>query len=71
MSILGTYQCNVTFENWSRLSSKLNLNVKSPSGLPESFAPPSFVAVPNSQTVKEGAKVVFECAGTIFSRFLA
>lgn len=58
----GTYQCNVTFENYSRLSSKSNLNIKSPSGLPESFAPPAFVVVPISQTVKEGSKVILDCA---------
>lgn len=58
----GTYQCNVTFENWSRLSSKSNLNIKSPSGLPESFAQPSFVAKPLPQTVKEGDRIILDCA---------
>lgn len=58
----GTYQCNVTYENFSRLSSKTNLNIKSPSGNPENFAPPNFVVVPTTQTVKESDKVILDCA---------
>lgn len=58
----GTYQCNVTYENFSRASSKTNLNVKSPSGNPENFAPPSFAIVPSAQTVREGDKVILDCA---------
>ncbi|CAO1297536.1 unnamed protein product [Diamesa hyperborea] len=57
----GTYQCNVTFKNYLRSSSKSNLNIKSPSGMPESFAPPSFAIVPVPQTVKEGDRVIFDC----------
>jgi len=58
----GTYQCNVTYENFSRLSSKTNLNIKSPSGNPENFAPPIFVVVPSTQTVHEGQQVILDCA---------
>lgn len=58
----GTYQCNVTYDNYSRVSSKTNLNIRSPSGNPESFAAPNFVTVPLTQTVREGDQVVLECA---------
>ncbi|KAL7046588.1 hypothetical protein ACKWTF_002648 [Chironomus riparius] len=58
----GTYQCNVSYESYSRASSKTNLNVKSPSGNPVAFAAPSFVIRPVTQTVKEGEQVILECA---------
>lgn len=64
----GTYQCNVSYENFSRTSSKTNLNIKSPSGNPENFAdfrritPPNFAVVPLSQTVREGERVILDCA---------
>lgn len=58
----GTYQCNVSYENYSRASSKTNLNVKSPSGNPVAFAAPNFVIRPVTQTVKEGEQVILECA---------
>ncbi|XP_039436857.1 neogenin isoform X1 [Culex pipiens pallens] len=57
----GTYQCNVTSGTFSRLSSKSNLNIKSTAGQPQSFAPPSFVIVPQPQTVKEGDTVILDC----------
>lgn len=59
---LGSYQCNVSYENYSRSSSKTNLNIKSASGNPENFAPPTFSIVPAAQTVSEGDNVVLECA---------
>lgn len=58
----GTYQCNVTYENYSRVSSKTNLNIKSPSGNPEAFVAPNFVVRPTSQVVREGDQVILECA---------
>lgn len=58
----GTYQCNVSYENFSRTSSKTNLNIKSPSGNPENFAPPNFAIRPLSQTVREGERVILDCA---------
>lgn len=58
----GTYQCNVSYDNYSRVSSKTNLNIRSPSGNPENFAPPSFAIVPSTQTVREGDLVILECA---------
>ncbi|XP_055537203.1 neogenin isoform X3 [Wyeomyia smithii] len=57
----GTYQCNVTSGTFSRLSSKSNLNIKSTAGQPQSFAPPSFVIVPQPQTVREGDTVILDC----------
>lgn len=57
----GTYQCNVSYENFSRVSSKTNLNIRSPSGNPANFAPPIFVIVPSTQTVREGDQVILEC----------
>lgn len=57
----GTYQCNVSYDNYSRVSSKTNLNIRSPSGNPESFAPPIFIVVPSTQTVREGDQVILEC----------
>ncbi|XP_058463855.1 neogenin isoform X2 [Malaya genurostris] len=57
----GTYQCNITAETFSRLSSKSNLNIKSTAGQPQSFAPPSFVIVPQPQTVREGDTVILDC----------
>ncbi|XP_058836967.1 neogenin isoform X2 [Topomyia yanbarensis] len=57
----GTYQCNVTAGTFSRLSSKSNLNIKSTAGQPQSFAPPSFVIVPQPQTVREGDTVILDC----------
>jgi neogenin len=58
----GTYQCNVSYENFSRSSSKTNLNIKSSSGNPENFAPPNFAIVPSTQTVREGERVILDCA---------
>lgn len=58
----GTYQCNVSYENFSQLSSKTNLNIKSSSGNPENFAPPNFAIVPIAQTVREGDRVILDCA---------
>lgn len=60
-SDLGTYQCNITTGAFNKMSSKLNLNIKSPSGLPESFQPPSFATVPQSQTVREGSNLTLDC----------
>lgn len=57
----GTYQCNVTSRGISELSSKLNLNIKSASGAPESFAAPTFVTVPLTQTVRESDMVTLDC----------
>jgi neogenin len=59
----GTYHCNASYDNYSRVSSKVNLNIRSPSGQPESFAPPSFAVTPSTQTIREGDQVIFECAG--------
>lgn len=58
----GTYQCNVSYENFHRVSSKTNLNIRSPSGNPESFAPPSFVVIPTTQTARESDSVILDCA---------
>jgi neogenin len=58
----GTYQCNVSYENFHRVSSKTNLNIRSPSGNPESFALPSFVVIPTTQTAKESDSVILDCA---------
>ncbi|XP_055609212.1 neogenin isoform X3 [Uranotaenia lowii] len=57
----GSYQCNVTAGTFSRMSSKSNLNIKSTAGQPQTFAPPSFVIVPQPQTVKEGDTVILDC----------
>lgn len=57
----GTYQCNITSGSFNKMSTKLNLNIKSPSGLPESFQPPSFATVPQSQTVREGSNLTLDC----------
>ncbi|XP_062542701.1 neogenin isoform X2 [Armigeres subalbatus] len=57
----GTYQCNVSSGIFSNLSSKSNLNIKSTAGQPQSFEPPSFVIVPQPQTVKEGDTVILDC----------
>lgn len=57
----GMYQCNISSGAYNKLSSKSNLNIKSPSGLPESFAAPVFVTVPVSQTVKDGDTVTLDC----------
>jgi hypothetical protein len=57
----GTYQCNVTSGTFSRISSKSNLNIKSTAGQPQTFAPPSFVVVPQPQTVREGDTVILDC----------
>lgn len=57
----GTYQCNVTAGGVSKLSSKSNLNIKSASGSPESFAAPSFATMPSTQTVREGDMVTLDC----------
>nr|XP_029732295.1 neogenin isoform X2 [Aedes albopictus] len=57
----GTYQCNVTSGIFSNLSSKSNLNIKSTAGQPQSFEPPSFVIVPQPQTVREGDTVILDC----------
>ncbi|XP_065086448.1 neogenin isoform X1 [Ochlerotatus camptorhynchus] len=57
----GTYQCNVTSGIFSSMSSKSNLNIKSTAGQPQSFEPPSFVIVPQPQTVKEGDTVILDC----------
>uniref|UniRef100_A0A336LNC3 CSON008464 protein n=1 Tax=Culicoides sonorensis TaxID=179676 RepID=A0A336LNC3_CULSO len=57
----GTYQCNITSGAFNKISTKLNLNIKLPSGLPESFQPPSFVTVPQSQTVREGSNLTLDC----------
>lgn len=57
----GTYQCNISSGSYNKVSSKSNLNIKSPSGLPESFAAPAFVTVPISQTVKDGETVTLDC----------
>lgn len=58
----GTYQCNVSYESFHRVSSKTNLNIRSPSGNPENFAPPSFVIIPSTQTVREKDNVILDCA---------
>lgn len=58
----GTYSCNVSYDSFSRSSSKTNLNIKSPSGNPENFAPPTFAIKPATQTVKEGERVILDCA---------
>ncbi|EAT33150.1 AAEL014592-PA [Aedes aegypti] len=57
----GTYQCNVSSGIFSTLSSKSNLNIKSTAGQPQSFEPPSFVIVPQPQTVREGDTVILDC----------
>jgi neogenin len=58
----GIYQCNVSYENFHRTSSKINLSIKQPSGNPENFAPPSFVVTPSTQTVREKDNVILDCA---------
>lgn len=58
----GTYQCNVSYENHHRASSKINLSIRQPSGNPESFAPPNFVVQPTTQTVREKDNVILDCA---------
>ncbi|KXJ83760.1 hypothetical protein RP20_CCG001499 [Aedes albopictus] len=67
----GTYQCNVII--WTtpgcsccprvrwKSTSKSNLNIKSTAGQPQSFEPPSFVIVPQPQTVREGDTVILDC----------
>lgn len=57
----GTYQCNITSGSFTKQSTKSNLNVKSPSGLPESFAAPTFVTVPQSLTVRELETITLDC----------
>lgn len=57
----GKYHCNVTSGSYSQISTKLNLNVKSSQGMPETFAGPTFVTTPRSQVVREGDTVTLDC----------
>lgn len=57
----GTYQCNITSGTFTKVSSKSNLNIKLPNGLPESFQSPTFVTIPHAQTVREGSNLTLDC----------
>lgn len=57
----GAYHCNVTYGAGAVASSaKKHLNIRA-TGVPESFAAPSFLSVPTPQTIKEGDTITLDC----------
>lgn len=57
----GAYHCNVTYgPALAASSAKMHLNIRS-TGVPESFAAPSFLSVPTPQTIKEGDTITLDC----------